>query len=178
MCARSTPSSFQSSRMLACVISLAIGVIACSHNDTGDHPSDSGGEPADVTFEEYEQGAIAAIECIRAEGLQATGPDLQPNGELTLTVAYPAGTAEAVTREGNAIAERCMAEHWDEVAEAYNEVLAARRAITQESRLAALRECLRNLGFEVADDANWYDISGLADESDEALGCFFEYSDG
>lgn len=164
--------------MLACVISLAIGLIACSHNDTGDHPSDSGDEPADVTFEEYEQGAIAAIECIREQGIQVSGPDLQPNGELTLTVTFPAGTAEAVTREGNAIAERCMAEHWDEVAEAYNDVLLARRAATHETRMATLTDCLRDLGFEIENDADWYDISRLASESDEALGCFFEYSDG
>ena len=140
---------------------------ALSHLDTTSEPQRAvlqlaAAEGRDVTFEEYHQALLQAIDCMNATGTGTYWLDpVDPGAGGTTSFSMGAHVADPAASD--AATGECFERYADLIDAAYSgraEAVEARERIDTEY-LPAVRECVRAEGVTVPDDATLGDVLDL-----------------
>ena len=104
-------------------------------------------EDGSVSEAEHERARLAYVGCIEDAGVTVVDLELDEYGQID---ALTVGGGEDPENDPSPIVDECKAEFYVHVAEGYRLGLHPDR--TEESLLADLSECLRELGYEMPSD--------------------------
>jgi len=121
-----------------------------------------------VTASEYERSILDTLQCIRQNGVDAVGPELDPvTGQFTYLVR-----ASETGATNERIAASCVAEHSDLVERAFLYSVPIASESEREQLIDATVACLADLGYDISRAPTDSELDAvLLSGDDNAIAC-------